>query len=119
MLGRPARRFVRERLPGAYTVLAVPSEEARRRLVSEVGGGARIGLRVPAHPIPRELARQCGPVVATSANLSAGRPTQSLREARAVFGGKVAAYVDGPPRPTGRPSTLIDVSRAEPREVAR
>ncbi len=119
VLGRPARRFVRDELPGAYTILARPSAEARRRLAPEVAGGARIGLRVPAHPLALELARAAGPLVATSANRSGEPPARTVADARRRLGTAVAAYVDGPPRPTGRPSTLVDVAGASPREVPR
>lgn len=118
-LGRPARRFVREALPGPFTVLLTPSTEARRRLARQVGAGPTIGLRVPDHPLARELARRAGPIVATSANRS-GRPApRTLAEARRAFGSEVAAYVDGPPAPSGTPSMLVDLRGRHPRAVAR
>jgi L-threonylcarbamoyladenylate synthase len=118
-LGRPGRRFVREALPGPYTVLVAPTTEARRRLAPEVGGGPTIGLRVPDHPLARELARRAGPIVATSANRSGRRTVHTLAEARRAFGPEVAVYVDGPPAPSGTPSTLIDLRGETPRPVAR
>jgi len=118
-LGRTARRFVRDELPGPYTILARPSAEARRRLAREVAGGSRIGLRVPAHRLARELARRVGPLVATSANASGTPPVRDLVEARRVFGPRVAAYLSTSPSPTGTPSVLIDVTGPRPREVRR
>jgi len=114
-----ARRFVREELPGPFTLLAAPTAEARRRLAGPVAGGPRIGLRVPAHRLARELARRAGPLVATSANVSGAPPVRDLAEARRRFGRAVAAYVTAPPRPTGIPSVLIDVAGDRPREVPR
>ncbi len=118
-LGPGARRFVRDRLPGPYTVLLRPSPEARRRLAPEVGAGRTIGLRVPNHPLARELARRVGPIVATSANRSGAPPARSVEEAQRALGPAVAAYVDGRPRPTGVPSMLVDLTGARPRPVPR
>ncbi len=118
-LAPPARRFVRDGLPGPYTVLLTPTPEARRRLAPEVAGGATIGVRVPAHPLARELARRAGPIVATSANPSGAPPTRDLEAARRAFGSTVAAYLDDRPRPSGTPSRLIDLTGSRPREVPR
>ena len=119
-LSAPSRRFLRTHLPGPYTVLLRPSAVARRRLASSLfAEGGSIGLRVPDHPIAREIARRAGPVTATSANLHGRPPCRTAREARRVFGPKVRVYVDGGPRPSGRPSTLIDLTRGEPRVLAR
>ncbi len=114
-----ARRFVRDALPGPYTVLVHPTPAARRSLAPEVGRSPRIGLRVPAHPLALELARRAGPLVATSANLSGRPPVASLAAARRAFGRRVRAYVSAPPAPTGVPSTLVDLTGTRPREVAR
>ena len=113
------RRFVRDELPGPYTILARPSSEARRRLAPEVAGGTTIGLRVPDHPLALELARRAGPIVATSANRSGEPVVRSLAEARRALGAAVAAYVSAPPAPSGRPSTLVDLTGARPRTVPR
>jgi L-threonylcarbamoyladenylate synthase len=118
-LGPAARRFVRQELPGPYTVLVRPTAEARHALAPEVAARPRIGLRVPAHPLALELARRAGPLVATSANRS-GEPTaRSLPEARSALGRDVAAYLDAPPRPSGVPSTLVDLTGPRPRRVPR
>ena len=115
-----ARRFLRTHLPGPYTVLLRPSAYARRRLApglfSEEG---TLGVRVPDHPIARELARRAGPLTATSANLHGRPPCRTLRAARRAFGATVRVYLAGGPLPSGRPSTLIDLTRGVPRAVAR
>ncbi len=118
-LGAGGRRWVRDRLPGPYTVLLEPTPEARRRLAREVAGGPTVGLRVPDHPLARELARRVGPIVATSANVSGEPPARSVAEARRALGRAVAVYADGPPRPSGSPSTLVDLRADRPRPVRR
>ncbi|HTW55349.1 MAG TPA: L-threonylcarbamoyladenylate synthase [Thermoplasmata archaeon] len=113
------RRFVRRQLPGPFTVLVRPTARARRTLADAVAGGAAIGLRVPDHPVARALARRAGPITATSANRHGAPPARTVAEARATFGAEVAVYVDGGPRGSGRPSTLVDLTAATPREVVR
>jgi L-threonylcarbamoyladenylate synthase len=118
-LGPGARRWVRDRLPGPYTILVEPTGEARRSLAGEVAGGPTVGLRLPDHPLARELARCAGPIVATSANRSGEPPSRSIAEARRALGRAVAVYLDGPPRPSGVPSTLVDLTRDRVRTVRR
>jgi L-threonylcarbamoyladenylate synthase len=118
-LDRGARRFARDELPGAFTLLLRPTVEARSRLAPEVAAGPTIGLRVPDHPLARELARCAGPIVATSANRSGAPSPRTLSECRRALAGSVAVYLDGPPRPSGVPSTVVDLTGARPRTVPR
>src|SRR5437899_6551777 len=60
-----AEAFCAKNLPGPYTVVLRATPEAPKAIVSKDG---RLGLRVPAHPIPRLLANAFGPVTSTSAN---------------------------------------------------
>jgi len=114
-----ARRFLRRHLPGPYTVLLSPSQEARRRFAPSIAGRARIGFRVPDHPVARELARRAGPLTATSANHHGAPPARSVAEARRALGRAVAVYLAARPRGSGRPSTLVDLIGPEPREIVR
>lgn len=120
VLSAPARAFVRRALPGPFTVLVRPSATARRRLAPAIAGGPTIGLRVPDHPVARELARRAGPIVATSANRHGAPPARSLGEARRAFGRAVRVYLPPRPPPSGTPSTLVDLrGAAGPRTVPR
>jgi L-threonylcarbamoyladenylate synthase len=114
-----ARRFVRRHLPGPYTVLLTPSAAARRAFAPAVGGRATIGVRVPDHPVARELARLVGPITATSANRHGEAPARTLREAREALGRSVSVYLPPVPRGSGKPSTLVDLIGPEPREIVR
>ncbi len=118
-LSPSGRRWVRRHLPGPFTILVTPSPRARRSLAPAVAGGRTLGLRVPAHPVARELARGAGPIVATSANLHGQPPTSTLADAWEAFGTRVRVYVGGGPRPSGVPSTLVDLTGREPRTRAR
>jgi L-threonylcarbamoyladenylate synthase len=114
------RRFVRTHLPGPYTLLARPTALARRTLAPEIAGPhGTIGVRVPDHPLARELARRVGPLTATSANRHGEAPCRTVAEARKAFGRSVAAYLPAIPPPSGRPSELVDLTRPSPRHIAR
>ncbi len=115
-----ARAFARSHLPGPYTLLAPPSERARRELAPAIVRAApTLGLRIPDHPLARELARRIGPITATSANRHGEPPAVSAAGARSALGDRVAVYLDGAPVPTGRPSILVDLTRGEPQLLPR
>jgi len=119
-LSPSGRRFVRRHLPGPYTLLVRPSAKARRSLAPPIlANPEAIGLRVPDHPVARELARRAGPITATSANRHGEPPSRSVRESRRLFGDRVEVYLTGGPPPSGRPSILIDLTGREPRAIAR
>jgi L-threonylcarbamoyladenylate synthase len=120
VLAPMGRRFVRTHLPGPYTVLARPSVRATARLARlALGPAGVVGLRVPDHPLARELARRAGPITSTSANRHGSRPCRTMAETRRTFGDEVAVYLAGGPRPSDRPSMIVDLTRAEPSLVAR
>ncbi len=96
--------------PGPLT-LVLPS----RIDVPELGGRGTVGVRVPDHPVALELLDLCGPAAASSANPSSRPTPATVAEVRGLFGDAVDAYVDGPPAPAGRDSTVLDLSGGEPR----
>jgi L-threonylcarbamoyladenylate synthase len=119
-LPRAGRRFVRLHLPGPYTVLAPPTRAGRAAVArAALGPGGRLGVRVPDHPVARELARRAGAITSTSANRHGEPPCRTMSDTRRAFGRSVAVYVTGGPAPSGRPSMIVDLSGAEPRTVAR
>jgi len=90
--------------PGPLT-LVVPR---RAGLGLDLGGpdDETIGLRVPAAPLVRAIARRTGPLACTSANRH-GRPTPpTAAEAAAALGPGVAAVLDSG-RCEGVPSTVL------------
>jgi tRNA threonylcarbamoyl adenosine modification protein (Sua5/YciO/YrdC/YwlC family) len=75
----------------------------------DLGGtdASTVGVRVPDHDVPRELARRVGPLVTTSANRHR-RPTPlTAAEVRAELG--VDVVIDGGVC-DGEPSTVVRVS---------
>ena len=99
-------------LPGPYT-LVLPNPEQRFRWLT---GSApeTIGVRVPELAGPgAEVLAAVGAVVATSANLHGGSEARTLEDVPAEIR-NAAALVDGGELP-GTPSTVLDLTRAEPR----
>lgn len=70
-------------------------------------GGNTVAVRVPAHPLLRELLRALGtPLTATSANVAGEPPALDPGAVAALLAGADAAVVDGGALPGGLPSTL-------------
>ena len=100
-------------LPGPLT-LVVPNPARRFPWVTG-GNPEAIGIRVPdlAGPGAAVLA-QVGVVIATSANAAGGRDPRRLADVPARIREGAGAVVDGGELP-GTPSTVIDLTAAEPR----
>ncbi len=120
LLTARCRAYLRRNLPGPYTVLLPASPTASKVLAPTIfGSSTMIGIRVPDHPVARELARRVGVITATSANRHGESPVTNLVTARRVFGDEVGVYVSAGPTPSGRPSSIVDLRRDEPRVVMR
>jgi L-threonylcarbamoyladenylate synthase len=116
----PRRAWLRRHLPGPYTALLPSTAAARRTFAPSVlSAGGTLGIRIPDHPLARTLAELVGPITSTSANRHGSPPAPSVVEARRIFGREVAVYLDGEPSPSGRPSTLVDLTGAKPRTISR
>ncbi|MGI9111882.1 MAG: L-threonylcarbamoyladenylate synthase [Gaiellaceae bacterium] len=108
-----AERIARALLPGPYT-LVLPNPAGRYGRLA----GSRpdtIGVRIPdLTGSGRELLERVGAIAATSANLTGGPDPRTLAEVPEELRGAAAALLDGGPLP-GTPSTVLDLSGAEPR----
>lgn len=105
-----AADLARDHWPGALTLVVRP-----KVILADWVGDAQaqtVGIRVPDHPVARELLAATGPLAVTSANRSAQPDTTSAAEARAVFGDEVAVYLEGT-SPGGVPSTVVDATGGE------
>ena len=82
--------------PGAMTLIVKRNSSLPPRLTA---GNPTVAVRVPDHPIPRELARRLGrPITGTSANISGAADPQSIAELRAQVGDRVDLLITGWPR---------------------
>lgn len=95
--------------PGPLTLIT-PILDTRSVCDLARAGLDSVAIRVPAHPVAREvLAAFGGPVVAPSANRS-GRPSPTtFPDAVEETGFAVSAAVDGGPCPVGLESTVVSV----------
>lgn len=110
MAARLAHRF----WPGPLTVLvAAPPALAR-----DVTATGTVGVRVPADDVARAIANACGrPITATSANISGEPATADPDEVERTLGDRIDLLIDTGPTPGGPPSTIVDVTSAQPRLV--
>ncbi len=96
--------------PGPVTVILKLAEPSS--VVGEVHlSSGKVGLRVPAAPLPRLIARELGGLVTgTSANISGQPPARVINEALEQLGDNVGLYIDSGPAPLGVGSTVIDLT---------
>jgi L-threonylcarbamoyladenylate synthase len=79
------------------------------------GGQDTVGLRVPAHPLARELLSAFGGgLAAPSANRFGRVSPTTAQHVREDLGDDVDAVVDGGPCGVGIESTIVDLSRGTP-----
>jgi L-threonylcarbamoyladenylate synthase len=103
----PAADLAARFWPGPLTIVAPAAAGVSPRLCGPEG----VGVRVSSHPIARGLAARLGrAITATSANPSGEAPAAEVAAARAMFGDRVAAYLDGGPAPGGPPSTVVAIA---------
>lgn len=114
--GRVLEALVRRYWPGPLT-LVVPCCD-RLPAVLTAGGGS-VAVRVPDHPVARDVLRGAGGVLATtSANRSGEASATTAEEVLAQLGGRVDLIIDGGRSPGGVASTVLDLT-AQPPVVLR
>jgi len=108
-----ARAYMQRWWPGPLTLVLRACEGIGPPLTSATQPRT-IAARIPDHPVALELLRAAGePLATTSANRSGEPPALTPLESAWVEG--LAAVLDGGRAPGAVPSTLLDLSRDEPR----
>ncbi|MBN1914496.1 MAG: threonylcarbamoyl-AMP synthase [Parachlamydiales bacterium] len=93
-------------LPGPLTVIM----RKKKTLSSYISSNDKVGVRIPSHPIARQLIQLVGkPIIGTSANLSHSQPAISAEQVLSVFQGKISAVLDGGECYYRLSSTVIDL----------
>ena len=98
--------FMREFLPGPATVVVAAGPEVPDALTA---GRSRVGIRVPDHPIARDLLAETGPLTATSANRSGQGSARRIEAVDERVRDVCGAVIDAGELP-GTESTVVDVS---------
>lgn len=109
-----AQRLIASFWPGELTIILRKAQSFR----SLAASGDTVGVRVPDHPVPRELMRLLGaPITGTSANLAGGPEPLTADDVRTQLGDAVDLIIDGGRCAGGRPSTVVDCTVEPPRIV--
>lgn len=116
-LGMTAPPAVLEKLAGVWPAPLTAVVPISRPIAAS-GGHGTLAVRIPAHTLLRGLLEGLGPLTATSANRTGGRPARSAAEVVEVFGCALDFVLDGGPSPEVLPSTLVDLTKFPP-EILR
>jgi L-threonylcarbamoyladenylate synthase len=95
--------------PGPLTVI-IPK---RQTLPESVSATDTVGVRIPDHPLARELLRAAGPMAVTSANISGEPSPATAQEVFDQLNRRIKLIIDGGRTPGGVPSTVVDCSGNE------
>jgi len=106
-------RILRTCLPGPYTFLLPATRETPRRL--QHPKRRTIGVRIPAHPVPRLLLAELQEPLMSSTLLVGGdpQPLTAGREIQARLEHEIDAVLDGGDCGI-EPTTVVDLSRTPP-----
>ena len=110
--GGLARALAEAFWPGALTLVV----RCRPDIPGLVNGwGSTVAVRVPDHPVPRQLAAALSaPITGTSANIAGGPNPVTAQEVADQLDSKVDLIIDRGPCPGAKPSTIVDVSGDSP-----
>lgn len=98
--------------PGALTLIVRKSPSVPSWVS---GGGDKVAVRIPDHPITLDLIRSFGkPLVGTSANISGSASPVTAEDVRQQLGDGVDFILDGGRCPGGIESTVVDITGSAP-----
>ena len=107
-----ARHLAEKLWPGPLTLVLKRSEKANDFVT---GGQDTVGLRLPSHPVARELLQLFGRgVAAPSANRFGGVSPTTAAHVRADLGADVDLVLEGGSTEVGIESTILDLSSGSP-----
>jgi L-threonylcarbamoyladenylate synthase len=106
----PARELAKEFWPGPLTLILKRSPLAKDFVT---GGQDTVGLRVPSHPVARQLLKEfAGAIAAPSANRFGKVSPTTAAHVREDLDKDVELVLEGGPSEVGIESTIVDLSGA-------
>ena len=99
-------KAVEQYWPGPISVVIPCADPALNYLHQ---GKMSLAVRIPDDPLFQKVLKQTGPLVSTSANQPGQKISNTINEAKSVFGDKVEFYVDGGDLTDREPSTIIRI----------
>jgi L-threonylcarbamoyladenylate synthase len=107
-----ARKLAKAFWPGPLTLVLKRSQKAQDFVT---GGQDTVGLRLPSHPLARDLLQLFGRgVAAPSANRFGRVSPTTAAHVRADLGADVDLVLEGGPTEVGIESTIVDLSNGSP-----
>ena len=103
--GKEALALAKRSWPGPLTLVVAKKKAVPSWVVS---GGKTVGLRVPDHKTTLALLKLCGPLAATSANLSEDEPALTAKEVKKALPG-IDFIIPGRVK-TGKASQVVDTT---------
>ncbi|MBZ8177077.1 threonylcarbamoyl-AMP synthase [Corynebacterium poyangense] len=104
--------LIRAFWPGALSIVTAQAPSLNWNLGDTRG---TVMLRMPNHPVAIAVLRAVGPMAVSSANLTGHPPPTTVVDAQHQLGSQVDMYLDGGESEVGTPSSIIDLSQAQPR----
>ncbi|WP_018923183.1 L-threonylcarbamoyladenylate synthase [Salsuginibacillus kocurii] len=103
-----AEKLISAYWPGPLTLVLPKAKEVSERVT---GGLHTVAVRLPDHPVAREIIRQADvPVAAPSANRSGKPSPTTARHVYEDLNGRIDGIVDGGPTGYGLESTVVDAT---------
>lgn len=107
--------LARDHWPAPLTLVGPACPELPVELTAGTG---TLGVRLPDDADVRALVAACGgALTATSANISGKPPACTAREVQDYFAERIDLIIDGGQVTVSEPSTVVDLTGAEPRVV--
>ena len=112
-----AERLMASFWPGPLTLVFAASKAVPSALTKGLG---TVGIRIPSSILCRRLLEISGcPLISSSANRPGERPGRTIEEIRKSFPTGVDLYLDAGEFADNLPSTVVDVTGAQPRVIRK
>ncbi|MBO0841342.1 MAG: threonylcarbamoyl-AMP synthase, partial [Sciscionella sp.] len=108
---QPARDLIEAFWPGSLSIV-LPHAPSLAWDLGETRG--TVMIRMPLHPVALEMLREVGPMAQSSANRHGQPPATTAEGARDQLGDSIGVYLDGGPAGEPVPSTIVDLTGANP-----